>query len=180
MTTTAQPPANAVAKDAHWASTLERLRNRTRPTATLRICDDEAAKKALAEALAVQRQAEYENGSTSTPETKKALKAAEAAVAKAQAVVDQATISLTFQALERPVFEALKKEHPPTDEQVTDNLEVNIDTIGPPLIAAANTDGMTEAEAEEFLNTWSESEAAALFSVAWNIQQTVRMDLGKG
>lgn len=180
MTTTAQPPADAVAKDAHWASTLERLRNRTRPTATLRICDDEAAKKALAEALAAQRQVQYNRDGDTSAEAKRELKAAETAVTKAQAAVDEATIPLTFQAMERPAFEALKKEHPPTDEQATDNYEVNIDTIGPPLIAAANTDGMTEDQAAEFLNTWSEAEAAALFSIAWNIQQTSRMDLGKG
>ncbi|MFJ8677216.1 hypothetical protein [Streptomyces sp. NPDC093589] len=180
MTTTAQPPAEAVAKDAHWASTLDRLRARQRPTASLRICDDQDTKNALAEASAEQRRAQYQHDDEPTTATKRDLKAADAAVATAQAAVDDATIVLHFQAMERPAFEALKKAHPASEEQALDNFEVDVEAIGPPLIAASNTDGMTEEQAAEFLNTWSESEAAALFSVAWNIQQTVRMDLGKG
>ncbi|MFI7096839.1 hypothetical protein [Streptomyces lydicus] len=181
MTTTAQPPAAAVAQDAHWQSTLQRLRNRTRPTATLTICDDHAAKDALALAQYEQRTTQRQHeGSESTPEAKKALRAAEQKVKAAQQAVDDASIVLTFQALERTALDALKKAHPPTEEQAEDGFEVNVDTLGPPLIAASNTDGMTEEQAREFLDTWSDAEAASLFSTAWNIQLESRLDLGKG
>ncbi|MFG2532827.1 hypothetical protein [Streptomyces sp. NPDC048516] len=183
MTTTTQPqpPANAVAQDAHWASTLERLRNRQRPTATLTICDDSAAKNNLGTAHYEQRntQRQYE-GNETTPEAKKALRAAEQKVAAAQKAVDDASIVLTFRALERTDLDALKKAHPPTEEQAEDGFEINADTLGPALVAASNTDGMTEEQAREFLDTWSDAEAGALFSTAWNVQLESRLDLGKG
>lgn len=181
MTTTQpQPPAGAVAQDAHWQNTLERLRNRQRPTATLKICDDQGAKQALAEAQADQRRTQRLYDGETTAEAKKALRAAEATVAKAQTTVDDASITLTFRALERTALDALKKAHPPTEEQAEDGFEINADTLGPALVAASNLDGMTEDQAREFLDTWSDAEAGALFSTAWNIQLESRLDLGKG
>jgi hypothetical protein len=181
MTTTQpQPPADAVTKDAHWASTLERLRNRQRPTATLRICDDQAAKDALAMAQYEQRTAQRQHEGASSAEAKKALKAAETAVAKAQQAVDDASIVLTFRALERTTLDALKKEHPATEEQSEDGYEFNVDTFGPALVAASNTDGMTEDQARDFLETWADAEAGALFQAAWGVQLESRLDLGKG
>lgn len=175
-----QPPADAVTKDAHWAATLERLRNRQRPTATLRICDDQAAKEALVMAQYEQRNAKRLAEDDTSPETKKAVRAADAAVAKSQAAVDDASIVLTFRALERTALDALKKAHPPTEEQAEDGFEINADTLGPALVAASNLDGMTEEQAREFLDTWSDAEAGALFSTAWNVQLESRLDLGKG
>lgn len=180
MTTTAQPPAEAVSKDAHWVSTLERLRNRQRPTATLRICDDQAAKDTLAMAQYEQRNAQRQYDGDTSPEAKKALKAAEAAVTKAQAAVDDTSIVLNFRALERTTLDTLKKEHAPTEEQAEDGYEFNVDTFGPALVAAANTDGMTEDQAREFLETWADAEAGALFQAAWGVQLESRLDLGKG
>lgn len=178
--TTTQPPAAAVAQDAHWASTLERLRSRQRPTAPLRICDDQAVKETLALAQFEQRTAQRQLDGDTSPEAKKALKSAEAAVAKAQAAVDDATILLTFRALERTDLDALKKEHPATEEQAEDGYEFNVDTFGPALVAAANIDGMTEDQAREFLETWADAEAGALFQAAWGVQLESRLDLGKG
>ena len=182
MTTTTQPqpPAAAVANDAHWQNTLERLRNRQRPTATLRICDDQTAKDALTEAQAEQRRVERRYDGENTDEAKKARRAADTAVTRAQAAVDDASIVLTFRALERTALDALKKAHPPTEEQAEDGFEINADTLGPALVAASNVDGMTEEQAREFLDTWSDAEAGALFSTAWNIQLESRLDLGKG
>ena len=181
MTTTLQPqpPADAVAKDAHWASTLERLRNRQRPTATLRICDDQAAKDTLATAQWEQRSAQRQYEGDTSPEAKKALKTAETAVTKAQQAVDEASIMLTFRALERTTLDALKREHKPTEEQAEDGYEFNVDTFGPALVAAANTDGMTEDQAREFLETWADAEAGSLFQAAWGVQLESRLDLGK-
>ncbi|MFE1767184.1 hypothetical protein ACFW81_23575 [Streptomyces angustmyceticus] len=181
MTTTLpQPPAEAVAKDAHWATTLERLRNRQRPTATLTICDDRDAKNALLTAQYEQRNARRLTEDDPSPDAKKAIRAADAAVTKAQAAVDAASIVLTFRALERAALDALKKAHPPTEEQAEDGYEFNADTLGPDLVAASNLDGMTEDQAREFLETWSDAEANALFSTAWNIQMESRLDMGKG
>ncbi|MEU7435733.1 hypothetical protein AB0B07_33570 [Streptomyces sioyaensis] len=175
-----QPPADAVARDAHWQSTLDRLRNRTRPTATLRICDDQAAKDALALAQYEQRTAQRQHEGDTSPESKKALKAADAAVTKAQQAIDDASIVLTFRALERTTLDALKKQHPATEEQAEDGYEFNVDTFGPALVAASNTDGMTEDDAREFLETWADAEAGALFQAAWGVQLESRLDLGKG
>jgi len=180
MTTTLpQPPADAVAKDAHWATTLERLRNRQRPTATLTICDDRDAKTALATAQYEQRNAKRLAEDDTSPDAKKTLRAADAAVTKAQAAVDATSIVLTFRALERTALDALKKAHPPTEEQAEEGYEFNADTLGPVLVAASNLDGMTEDQAREFLDTWSDAEAGALFSTAWNVQLESRLDLGK-
>lgn len=181
MTTTIEPPADAVAKDAHWAKTLERLRNRNRPTVRLTICDDQAVKDALATAQYAERRikatAESDPGSA---ESKKAVRAAEAEVKKAQQAYDDASIVLTFRALERTALDELKKQHPPSEEQSEDGFEFNPDTLGPALVAASSVDGLTAEDARLFLETWSDAEANALFGAAWDVQRETRLDLGKG
>jgi hypothetical protein len=44
--TTVEPPAVAVAKDAHWAAKMARLRARKLPERSIAICDDQDAKTA--------------------------------------------------------------------------------------------------------------------------------------
>jgi hypothetical protein len=171
--TTPVPPPAAVAKDAHWATTLERLRARTRPTATLTICDDTTVRQALEAAQQRHLQAQLRGDADE-------LAAAEQHLADAQAAFDEAAITLTFQALSRTDFETLKAAHPPTEQQAEDGQIVNVETLGPQLIAAASTDGLTVDDARTFLNDWAESEAVQLFHAAWDIQHTVRADLGKG
>lgn len=179
--TTATPPAAAVAKDAHWAATRERLRNRNRHTASLTICDDLDIKTALESARYALRRINAEAADHPGDNAiKTAVTEAEQDVATAQAAFDAAAIILRFQALPRLEFEALKKAHPATEEQAEDGHDLNVETLGPELIAAASVDGMTVDDAREYLDTWSESEAAALFNAAWNVQETTRMDLGKG
>ncbi|MEU3656403.1 hypothetical protein AB0E67_27075 [Streptomyces sp. NPDC032161] len=180
-TTVIAPPAAAVAKDAHWTATREKLRNRNRPTIALTICDDldirvvlESAKHALRR---IKAAAEDRPDDTTGPA---AVAAAERDLADAQETYDAAAIVLRFQALPRLEFEALKKRHPATEEQAEDGHDLNVETLGPDLIAAASMDGMTVDDAREYLDTWSEAEAAALFNAAWNVQETARMDLGKG
>lgn len=179
--TTPAPPAAVVAKDPHWAATRERLRNRTRHTAALTICDNIDAKTALETArYALRRiQAEAEDRPDDQA-VKAAVATAEQDVATAQAAFDAAAIVLRFRALPRLAFEALKKDHPATEEQAEDGHDLNVETLGPELIAAASVDGITVDDAREYLDTWSEAEAAALFNAAWNVQETTRMDLGKG
>lgn len=176
-----EPPQAAVAQDAHWSATRERLRNRVRPTATLTICDDHQAKKARAEAEVKLRyaQANRDEDPTATG-VAAAVAAAQAAMDTAQAAFDEAAIVLRFQALPRPEFEALKRAHPATEEQAEEGNTLNIETFAPELIAASSLDGITEEEAREYLDTWSEGEAAALFQTAFSLQGETRLDVGKG
>lgn len=180
-TTSAEPPAEAVAKDAHWTATRERLRNRKRPTATMTICDDHTVKQALDEARRLQRRAALQLEAEPDNEIlRTALAGADERLAAAQTAFDEAAIVLRFQALERPAFEDLKKKYPPTEEQAEDGLIINPESLGPPLIAASSLDGITEDDARDYLDTWNESEAAQLFQTAWDVQGIVRFDVGKG
>ncbi|MET7713659.1 hypothetical protein [Streptomyces sp. NPDC005407] len=174
-----EPPAEAVAADAHWSATRERLRNRIRPTAKLTICDDEQVKKAWQDAdYQVRRaRARLDDGQD---DTQADLTEAEAKLAEAQAAFDEAAIVLRFQALERPLFEALKRKYPATEEQAEDGNAFNIEALAPELIAASCLDGITEDDARYYLDTWSEGEAASLFNTAWGVQGETRMDVGKG
>lgn len=176
-----EPPPAALAQDAHWAATRERLRNRTRPTVKLTICDDVDVKTDLdAARYALRRIKSEAEDRPDDAHVKVAVAAAQADVDQAQAAYDEAAIVLRFQALPRPEFEALKKAHPPTEEQAEDDIEVDVEALGPALIAASSLDGITVDEAREYLDTWAEGEAAALFSTAWKVQGQARMDLGKG
>lgn len=176
-----EPPAAAVAADAHWAATRERLRNRQRPVAPLVICDDLDVKKALEEARwTVRRLTTALESEPDDADLKKDLTIAQKALEAAKKDFDEVAIRLEFQALRRPDWEDLKKEHPPTEEQAEENLAVNVETLGPVLIAASSLNGITEEDAKYYLTEWSEGEASALFNAAWNVQSGARMDVGKG
>ncbi|MER6249383.1 hypothetical protein [Streptomyces griseorubiginosus] len=179
--TAPEPPAAAVAADAHWAATREKLRNRSRPVAPLTICDDLEAKKALENARFLVRSvsAQLESDPDST-DLSKELAAANKTLDAAQEAFDAVAIRLQFQALRRPDFEDMKRRHPPTEEQAEDNYVVNLDTIAPELIAASSLNGITEEDAKYYLEEWGEGEAASLFNTAWNVQSSTRMDMGKG
>lgn len=175
------PPPAAVAADAHWAATREKLRNRTRPIATMTICDDHEIKAALGAAQYALRRATGQAADDPADKTlKAAVAAAQAEVDAAQAAFDKAAIVLRFQAMPRTAFIELKAAHPPTEEQAENDFAVNIDTIGPELIACSSMDGITVEDAQAFLDEWAEGEAATLFNTAWGVQSDTRMDLGKG
>ncbi|MFZ4136977.1 hypothetical protein [Streptomyces koyangensis] len=181
MTTT--PPATAVAADAPWAATRARLANRSRPTATLTICDDPGLKQALADAEYHAKRTAAEADEQADDKVAKARAAtAKRDLVKAQQAFEDAAIRLRFQALPRPDFEALKEAHPPTAKQAEDGAAFDSETLAPALIAASSLDGMTEDDAREYLATWGEGEAVALWATAWNIQSHTRLDteLGKG
>lgn len=184
MTTTKtkpDPPAAAVAADAHWAATREKLRGRHRPIAPLTICDDPDVKKDLEQAKFLVRRVEAQLVESPDDDgLKKDLATATTSLEQAQQAFDEVAIRLQFQALRRPDFEDLKKQHPPTEEQAEENFVVNVETLGPELIAASSLDGITVDDAKYYLAEWSEGEASALFNAAWGIQSGVRMDLGKG
>lgn len=186
MTTTRKtpgttPPAAVVANDAHWAAKRERLLARTRPMLRLTICDDPDAKQAVGVAQYNEKQARLLADRSPDDEAAQAtLRAAEAELADTQAVLDAASIVLTFQALDRKTYRALLAAHRPTDEQADEGYDFNVDTLGPVMIAASSLDGITEEDAATFLDTWSENEAQALLNTAFRVQREERMDLGKG
>ncbi|WP_097865815.1 hypothetical protein [Streptomyces sp. rh34] len=176
-----KPPAAAVAQDAHWAATRERLLARARPVLKLTICDDDGAKQAVYAARAAELEAKGEAERSPEDEAAQAAhRVAAAALADAQAALDAVSIPLRFQALDRKTYKELLAAHRPTEEQAEDGYDFNLDTLGPVLIAAASLDGITEEDAQTFLDDWSKAEAESLLNTAFGVQREERMDLGKG
>jgi len=199
--TTVEPPAVAVAKDAHWAAKMARLRARKLPERTLSICDDADAKTAVTEAamaLATARAAAMaecaeqgirEEQRDAWVASNPQVLAADAALSGAQDALEAVTLTLTFRALPRPVWEQLLREHAPTEAQADQGMEYNVETFPAALVFACHVerdeagevvDGMSVADAQELLDTWADAEAKALFTAALLINQTLRADLGKG
>lgn len=198
---TIMPPPAAVARDPHWAAKMARLRARQLPERTLSISDNPVLKTAVTEAalgLARARtQAKSESIDQAVPEeqreewveTRPEVLAAVGALEDAQRALDEATVTLTFRALPRPAWEQLLREHPPTEAQADAGMEYNVESFPAALIAACHIErdetgtevpGMTDAEAQELLDAWPDSEAKALFTAALLVNQTMRADLGKG
>ncbi|WP_411142316.1 hypothetical protein [Streptomyces sp. x-80] len=201
MNTPIDPPASALARDAHWAAKMARLKARQLPERSLRLCDDEHAKKAVTDtalALAKARtqarsesieqgvlEAEREEWILSRP----AVVAEQLELDDAERALEEATVVLTFRALPRPAWEQLLREHPPTEAQADQGMEYNVETYPAALIAACHIErdesggevpGMRGQEAQELLDAWPDSEAKALFTCALLVNQTLRADLGKG
>ncbi|MFI8085931.1 hypothetical protein ACIF6L_34715 [Kitasatospora sp. NPDC086009] len=178
-----EPPAAAVAADAHWAAKLERLRNRPLATAVLRLWDDVALKTAFN--AIEERAARAALMAAATPEDESRRIVAEAAAAEladAKAGADQVATTLTFRALPGSAYPDLVRAHPPTPEQVEEDPEVswNVDTFPAALIAASNTDGIDEELAAEFMRSWGHADRVDLFQAALSVQSQSRGDLGKG
>ncbi|WP_392839716.1 hypothetical protein [Streptomyces sp. LN500] len=179
--TTAQPPAAAVAKDAHWSAKMARLRARKLPERTLSICDDQDAKTAVTEAalnLAKARagalaecteQGIREEQRDAWVASNPQVLAADSGLTQAQDALADAT--LTLRAVPRPVWEQLLRDHAPSEAQADQGMEYNVDTFPAALISACHV----ERDAGG-----ADAEAKALFTVALVINQTLRADLGKG
>lgn len=199
--TTVELPAAAVARDAHWAAKMNRLRARKLPERTLSICDDEDAKTAVTDAalaLAKARatalaectdQGIREDQRDAWVASNPHVLAADAALNGSQEALAAVTLALTFRALPRPVWEQLLREHAPSEAQADQGMEYNVETFPAALVSACHierddagevVDGMSIADAQELLDTWADAEAKALFTAALLINQTLRADLGKG
>ncbi|MET7890012.1 hypothetical protein [Streptomyces mirabilis] len=199
--TTVEPPAAAVARDAHWAAKMNRLRARKLPERTLSICDDEGAKTAVtdaalalakARATALAECAEQgisEDQRDAWVASNPQVLTADATLTDTQDSLNAVTLTLTFRALPRPVWEQLLREHAPTEAQADQGMEYNVETFPAALVSACHVerdevgeavDGMSVADAQELLDTWADAEAKALFTAALLINQTLRADLGKG
>jgi len=199
--TTTEPPAAAVARDAHWSAKMARLKARKLPERSLRVCDDDDAKRAttnaameLAKARTAARaesigqgivEADREEWTVGRP----VVVAAQLRLDAAERALEDATIVLTFRALPRPAWEQLLRDHSPTEAQADQGMEYNVETYPAALIAACHIErdesggevaGMSEPEAQELLDAWPDSEAKALFTCALLVNQTLRADLGKG
>ncbi|MEU8919515.1 hypothetical protein AB0D10_01090 [Kitasatospora sp. NPDC048545] len=196
-----EPPAAAVAADAHWRAKMAKLRARRLPERTVSICDDDAAKLAvtdaqlkLAKALAEARTAAAGNGVDAGQvdayvEAHPQVVIARSFLATAQQHLADATVEVTFRALPRPAWEALLAEHTPTEEQADKGMDYNVLTFPAALIAASHVErdtagveveGMSAADAQTLLDEWSDSDAKVLFTGAMLVNQHTRADLGKG
>jgi hypothetical protein len=191
-TTSVEPPADAVARDPHWAAKMARLRARRLPERAVSFLDDQDLKQQVTDAAldmakartsAVDRASEMEvpadereSWALAQPE----VLAAQAALDEARRALAAGTLKLTFRALPRPAWEQLLREHTPTEEQADLGHEYNVETFPAALVSASSVDGMSEAEAQELLDSWSDADAKALFTAALLVNQTMRADLGKG
>ncbi|MEV0735433.1 hypothetical protein AB0I51_05585 [Streptomyces sp. NPDC050549] len=170
----------AARREVTWEQKMERLRRRSLPERVLQICDDAARRTDYDEAkrAAVRAQLLADSDPDNASLAARATTAAER-YAAARRAFDTASVSLRFRALPRPVLEELIHAHPPTDQQAADGAAFNPDTFPAALIAASSTDGMSETEARELLDSWSAPDANALWEAAWQVQQESRADLGK-
>lgn len=178
--TAPEPPAQAVAADAHWAAKMEKLRNRGLVEDDFVICDDPQVRdRYLRAKRALELAQTYARNSPDDPEAQAELDRATAEHDAAKAPYDEAAIRIRFRALPRQSLEQLYKQHKPSEAEAEDGATWSA-SFPPALIAAASVDGMTEQDAQELLDTWSLAEANAMFNAAHGLQHTVRADLGKG
>jgi hypothetical protein len=173
-----------------WDALQDRLRDLKKPTAVLRLCSDPEVRDRYQKA---QQNADHTAGylkqlkSQPVSPDQDALKlvegqntVAQAELRAARKAYDAATVTLTFQALERQELEALQRRYPASEEDEAEGRDIAFDKFAPALISAASVDGMPEEYAREALNTWPTGDADALWEAAWNVQHRRRSDLGKG
>lgn len=198
MTTTTPPPAAAVAKDAHWASKMERLRNRT-PQAVTLVFPDPVAADRLTQAQndddAARREVRIEaakvdldaDPSAEEIEADPRVQATLQAMRDAEAYQLEVDVRMTVQAIPSDVYADLAALHPPTEDQENrGELAYNVDRFAPALIAACCTDDMTDQEAAELIGgqyldekTGEWVDQSALLNqgeAAWLFQSCVRVN----
>ncbi|MDJ0464982.1 hypothetical protein [Streptomyces sp. H27-C3] len=176
-----EPPAAAVAADAHWSEKMARLRARKAAEVPLYLWQDAEVRDRFEEA---RRDAHNARQLADSDPTNKALKqeatAAESALAEARSLYEADCELLTFRALPGDAFGDLVKEHPPTEEQAESGSDWNEDSFPAALISASSVDGMTEDDAAALLATWGMADRVELFQAALAAQNTKRSDWGKG
>ncbi|MFJ6069047.1 hypothetical protein ACIQHU_39160 [Streptomyces tendae] len=170
-----------------WAAIQEQLDSMPKPTQVLRLCADpdvrdryQTAKQAAARAEDYKKSLPKDADKEATAHVREQAREAQAELTAATEAYEKATVTLTFQALERGQLEALIKAHPPLEEEEENGAEYHVDTFAPALIAAASTDGMPPEYAQHAMQTWPLDDWKALWGAAWSVQQRKRSDLGKG
>ncbi|MEU2453902.1 hypothetical protein ABZ605_27965 [Streptomyces sp. NPDC012765] len=176
-----EPPAAAVAADAHWTAKMARLRSRKAAEVPLYLWQDQAVRDAFEEALRKARTArQLADGDKANRALAKEAVEAEAALEEARATYEADCEVLTFRALPGEAFAELIKKHPATEDQAEAGSDWNEDTFPAALVSAASVDGMSEEDAAELLAEWGMADRVELFQAALAAQQAKRSDWGKG
>jgi hypothetical protein len=140
--------------------------------------EDAERELAAAKAAAAEAQEMRAGGKVTTdPEMDKRVKAAEKAVADAEALVDEASVIVTFAALKAHDYDALLKEHPPREDNDFDKLDdYNRDTFPDALMAASaskkvrDADGdLVDMEVADVIAEMSNGERAVACQVAFDV-----------
>jgi hypothetical protein len=170
-----------------WAAIQKQLDSMPKPTQVLRLCADpdvrdryQTAKQAAARAEDYEKSLGKDADKDALSVVRKQAREAQAELKAATEAYEAATVTLTFQALERGQLELLIKAHPPLEEEEGDGAEFHVDTFAPALIASASTDGMPLEYAHQAMQTWPLDDWKSLWGAAWSVQQRKRSDLGKG
>jgi len=85
------------------------------------------------------------------------------------------TAIFRFQALPRAEWTQLVADHPPSEVDLKEGWPIDLETIGPPLLAACAIDPvLTLEQAEEIWSSYSAGETTALFLGAWSANREDR------
>jgi len=149
------------------------------PFAVLVVDGDELeeAQRKLAEAAERRRRAER-NLDPDKPERVKEHDLAKQAVKRAEKTFESCWEKILLTAMPPDEFEDLKAEHPPTDEQLKKDpdLEYNKATFRPALLAACAEGGHSAEEWQDMLNQqFSDGERQELFTTALAINAGTRV-----
>ncbi|MFH8294965.1 hypothetical protein [Streptomyces sp. NPDC018059] len=175
-----EPPAKAVAADAHWKAKMARLRARAAAEVPLYLWQDQALRERFEEARrTAQRARKHADAAPDDTELAAAADAADKDLEEARAAHAADCEELRFRALPGGTFADLVKAHPPTEDQADGGSDWDEDTFPAALIAAASVDPMTEDDAALLLTTWGPADRAALFQAALTAQNARRSDWGK-
>lgn len=193
MTTEQQDP------DALWAEQVERAINRPPAEVHLTQPDLETSKVLLAanqRLLDVQRRVareiieEHDRGGASEPPTDDEVAEARDAhpdVVQAQAAYDDAEadaarkeLPFHLRAMQPHQYDALRLQHPPTDEQVALGQMYNPETFFPALLAASSVKPLTAAQAAGLLGSGNYGDLGVLIATCRSLNEKSAISLGKG
>lgn len=176
-------------------ATADHLRSRKQPaTKTVEVVLDPSLAEQVREAERRRDDTERRLGTRPDSEQVQA-EAWEAAAAldalRAQAVKDDAVVTVRFRSIGRHAWDDLIRQHPPTDAQVAEakasgmgDLNFNSETF-PPAVVAASLDEpkLTVEEVAAIWDSpdWNQAELGILFAAALEVNNSRHtLDLGKG
>jgi len=169
-----------------WDALEKRLDQVKKPVGTFKLCQDTDIRDRFHEARYADEQAQQalkalpkDTAPDARAVYQQQARTAAAELAAARKAYDAEAIVLRFTALERKQLEALQAQHPASETDEANGDDYAMDTFAPALISAASLDGMPAEAASRYLDTWSPSDARALWNAAWSVQHTQRTDLGK-
>lgn len=175
-----------------WQEKLDRLRKR-KPAEAYVVIHDDAAMAAVTQAQADLAQARMQVRSelvgktagvdvdellAADPRVKKALKAVDAA-AKAQ---KEAEVVFRFRALPPDVYDNLRTQHPPTEEQEAAGQDKNPDTWVPAIVSACSIDPITPEQVRGLIDdgVLNTGEVVSLINACREVNERPLTTAGKG